>query len=76
MRPIRAVYIGKLAHLRGQGALVRRNGNHGPLLAQFDSFGAFRREYRQNQERPFSMKKHLAYGWHRFNSKDFRIDYE
>jgi len=78
-----ATYIGPIVHLQGERALVHEGGRVRLLgmelvqpsyMAQFNNLRAFRRSYRQHQPQPRGMRKYLAYGWHRFPARHFRLD--
>ena len=64
-RSYSGTYVGPIAHLRGEEALVEpKSGTR--ILVQFNNLNAFRRSYRYNQMKPRGLKKHLAYRWHSF----------
>ncbi len=64
-------YVGPLAHLRGQRAMVETiHPNF--ILAQFDSLLLGRRA--TFDPRRHSVKRNLGYGWHRFRHADFDVD--
>lgn len=77
-------YVGPLAHLRGERAMLRMEdpyGRHfrrrlpeGVIFAQFNNMTATRRSYRQSQPRPRSLRRHLGYGWTPFRPEHWRLD--
>jgi hypothetical protein len=65
------VYVGKVAHLRGERALVRFSDKPGQVMAQFDNPVSF------SEANPyFDLAGTLNYGWHAFPASDFDIDIE
>lgn len=78
-----ATYVGPLAHLRGERALIRnlpsRAWQRAPkhvlsrsIFAQFNSMTAQARPGRPG----LSTHKHLGFSWKRFDVRDFRLDPE
>lgn len=84
------VYVGPIAHLRGERALLtrahpygrnrdfwsrsRRHSGREMIFAQFNRLTATRRAYRSGQPRPLGLRNLLAYRWHGFDARDWAID--
>ena len=83
-------YIGPIAHLKGERALISqwwpygdRARWHAPrglrldeeiVFVQFNNMQAFRRSYRPGQRRPTSLRKRLGCNMHAFRESDWRYD--
>lgn len=77
---VRAIYKGRLPHLRGEAAMLMiKPATYRPELvrpdrvyAQFDNPEAQRRLGRQGYQSR-ARHKHLGYGWHHFLARDFYV---
>lgn len=82
---MRATYIGPIAHLRGEVAIVVREhpyirhflprrlaGRSDLLFAQFNNRSASKRLAAPG--RPRGLRNLLGFRWHAFEAKDWRID--
>lgn len=73
---LRGTYVGKLPHLIGQGAMLRRPPEPGIVLAQFDDPTLTRSDpqFQTTECCDESSTNTLGFGWHVFRASDFNIE--